>query len=90
MDIEFVGHDIEISDHLKQKIRAKFEKIERHASRITRVQVFFSKEANQHSIKSLITLPGHHQIHAAEISNDLYTSVDALVVKLVRQLDNLH
>lgn len=89
MDIEFVGHDVEVSENLKEKLSSKFKKVEKHSSRITRIQVTFSKDSDQLAMKALVSLPGH-QFFASEVSHDLYGRVDALVNKLLSQIDGMH
>ncbi|MBF13480.1 MAG: ribosomal subunit interface protein [Legionellales bacterium] len=90
MNIEFIGHDVDISNHLKEKLTNKFKKVEKHANRITRIQVTCSKDGDLFAMKALVTMPGHHQFFASEVSDDLYVRVDSLVNKLIRQIDDMH
>jgi len=86
MQITFTGHQIDISDTLREMTREKFNRLQRHFDKITSVSVTFAVEKIRHIAEATIHIPGA-TIHASSESiEDLYSAIDTLVDKLDRQL----
>lgn len=90
MPIRIIGHNLDLTDTLKDYVNTKFEKLEKHFSSIVDIHVALSVERvnhkPQHKAKAHIVLPKKHTIVAEEFSDDMYASIDVLIDKLDRQI----
>lgn len=86
MQITFTGHQIDVSDALREFTADKLEKLNRHFSRISAINVTFAIEKLQNIVEATVHIPGK-AIHASsESSVDMYSAIDTLIDKLDRQL----
>lgn len=86
MQISFTGHQLEVTDALRQYAEEKLERLERHYDRITNIHVTLSIEKLLHIAEATINVPGT-SIHAtSEAKKDMYAAIDALSDKLNKQL----
>lgn len=85
--IQFTGQNIEITQTLHDFINDKFAKLERHGNNITSCHVILNVDkGGRQAIEAVMHVPGTEICAKAE-SEDMYKSIDALLDKLVRQLD---
>lgn len=85
MNIIFKGKHIEVTDALRNYVKKRLSKIERHFDHILEVIVTFSVEKNRQIVE--VTLQTNRAlIRAEEETNDMYTSIDKVVDKLERQI----
>ena len=85
MQITMSGHHVEITAALREYINSKLSKLARHFDQITTAQVTLSIEKLKQKVEASIHVAGADLFAQAE-SDDMYTSIDALVDKLDRQL----
>jgi putative sigma-54 modulation protein len=90
-DIIISGVHLDLTDALKQIVNEKAEKLFRHEGRIVRVR-FDLEHAQSRDPAEAFIAKGHIEIQgpnivASAISDDLYKSVDLLIQKLDRQLN---
>jgi len=86
MQISFTGHQLDVSDALRQYAEEKLERLERHYDHITKIHVTLSIEKLSHIAEATINVPGI-SIHAtSEAKKDMYAAIDALSDKLNKQL----
>lgn len=85
MHINFTGHQVDVTDALRQLTSEKMEKLERHFDRITNINVTFTVEKLRHIANATVSIAGG-EIHASDESDDMYKAIDGLVDKLDRQL----
>ncbi|GAB4392458.1 MAG: ribosome hibernation promoting factor [Gammaproteobacteria bacterium] len=86
MDIQFTGHQTEITDALRNLTTSKLERIVRHFGKILRIHVTFSVEnSNRHIAEANIYAPGA-DFHARAEDSDMYKAIDDLINKLDSQL----
>jgi putative sigma-54 modulation protein len=85
MQINFTGHNVDITPALKSYTEDKFNKLERHFDKITSIHVIFDVEKLRQIAEASIML-AKGELHARSESEDMYASVDFLVDKLHRQL----
>jgi putative sigma-54 modulation protein len=83
--IQFTGHNIEISTTLREFTHTKFKRLERYAERITSAHVIFTVDKIRQAAEAKLHLPGT-EIYASAESEDMYKTIDLLVDKLARQL----
>lgn len=85
MQINFTGHNVDVTPALRAYTEEKFNKLERHFDRITTINVVFDIEKlDQVAEASVLVAKG--ELHARSTSENMYTSIDDLVDKLDRQL----
>lgn len=85
MKIHFTGHHLDVTPALQAFTEEKFSKLENHFERITDIHVTFRVEKLVQMAEATIHL-SKDDIHAHAESEDMYTSIDALVDKLNAQL----
>lgn len=85
--IQITGQNIEITQTLHSYINDKFEKLTRHGNKITSSHVTLNVDkGGRQMAEAKLHVPGS-EIFAKAESEDMYKSIDALLDKLVRQLD---
>jgi putative sigma-54 modulation protein len=85
MQLTITGHHIEVTAALKDKVKSKLSKLERHFDHLTDVHCILTVEKLQHKAEATVHLTGG-TIHADAIDEDMYAAVDSLVDKLSRQV----
>jgi putative sigma-54 modulation protein len=85
MQINFTGHNLEITPALRSFTNEKFSRLKRHHDRINSIDVTFSIENLQQIAEANIHIPGN-KIHAKSEAEILYSAIDTLVDKLDKQL----
>jgi putative sigma-54 modulation protein len=90
-DIIISGVHLDLTDALKQAVLEKAEKLFRHEGRIVRIRFELEHAKSKDPAEAFIA-KGHIEIQgpdiiASAISDDLYKSIDLLIQKLDRQLN---
>lgn len=85
MQINISGHQLEVTDALRQYVEDKFVRLEKHFDKITSAQVVMGIEKLNKKIDATLLLAGGEVVAGAEHA-DMYAAIDALVDKLDRQL----
>jgi putative sigma-54 modulation protein len=86
MKINFTGHDIEVSEALKNLIEKKFQRIERHFNHnITSANVILSVQKLQHKAEINLLIAGA-EINAHAVNEDMYKAIDSMLARLNKQL----
>lgn len=85
MKIAMTGHHVDISEALRDHVKNKMARLERHFDHIVDVHVTLTVEKNRHKAEATITVSGG-QIHAESEEEQMYAAVDLLVDKLDRQV----
>jgi putative sigma-54 modulation protein len=84
--IQFRGHNVEVTANLREYIFKKFKRIRRHADNITSVHVELKLDnRGRHTADTRLHVPGA-EIYALAESNDMHEAIDNLTDKLVKQL----
>ena len=83
--LQFTGHNLEITPILRDFIANKFKRLNRHASTITSTHIILSVDKLRQTAEAKLHIPGA-EIYATSESEDMYKTIDLLVDKLVRQL----
>lgn len=86
MQITFTGHQLEVTDPLRQFAKEKLDKLQRHFNRIHSINVTFTIEKSTHIAEATVHVPGSDFHATAESNNDMYAAVDLLIDKLDRQI----
>ncbi len=85
MQVNFTGHGLDVTPALRDYMTGKLEKIERHALKVTSMQVILGVEKLNQIAEAIIHVPGS-EIHARAQSEDMYSAIDMLIDKLDRQV----
>ncbi|GAB3475412.1 ribosome hibernation-promoting factor, HPF/YfiA family [Azotobacter salinestris] len=85
MQVNISGHQLDVTDALRDYVEEKISRLERHFDRITNVQVIMSVEKLKQKIEATMHVAGAEVVANAE-HEDMYAAIDLLVDKLDRQL----
>lgn len=85
MNISFTGHQIDITDALRNFAEEKFTKLSRHFDRIISINVVFAVEKLNQIAEATIHVPGAN-LHAKAEAADVYSAIDLVINKLNTQL----
>lgn len=85
MQINFTGHQIEVTPALRSFAKEKFDKLERHFDKITAINVVFGVEKLRQIAEATI-LVSKGELHASSESDNMYSAIDLLIDKLDKQL----
>jgi len=85
MKVIITSKNVNASDHLKETIEKKLEKLSKYFSDDIGVNVMLSSEGNRQKIEATISVRGMI-FRAEEINNDLYEGLDSIIEKLATQM----
>ncbi|BDH44434.1 ribosome hibernation promoting factor HPF [Salmonella enterica subsp. enterica serovar Choleraesuis] len=85
MQLNITGHNVEITDAMREFITGKFSKLEQYFERINQVYIVLKVEKVTHVADATLHVNGG-EIHASAEGQDMYAATDGLIDKLVRQL----
>lgn len=93
-DIIISGQDLDLTDSLKKNVEAKMSKLFTLDDRIIRLRIELAfkpnkSHAREFSAKGHIEIQGPDMVVSVE-SDDMYKSIDELIVKLVRKIRRRH
>jgi putative sigma-54 modulation protein len=86
MEIQISGQNIEITPQIREMTHKKFNRIMKHANKITNFKVNFIVDKLQHIVEAVIHLPGN-EIYARSESDNLDKSLKSVTEKLLRQIN---
>lgn len=85
MQLEVSGHHVEVTEALKNYVKAKFERLERHFDNATQAHVILTVEKLDQKAEATVQVSGG-KLFADAIEANMYAAIDALADKLDRQL----
>ncbi len=85
MQLSVTGHHIELTDALRDYVKEKIQRIERHFDHVTNVHVILSVERHQQKAEATVHVSGA-DVFAYDVKDDMYAAIDGLVDKLDRQI----
>jgi putative sigma-54 modulation protein len=85
MQLDISGRHMEITDALKSHVETRLDKLRGHFDRVIDAEVVLSVEKHRHVAEVTLHANGI-RIHGKESSADMYSSVDAVVAKLEKQI----
>ncbi len=85
MQVNISGHQLDVTDALRDYVGEKLGRLERHFDRITNVQVTMTVEKLKQKIEATLPIAGGEVVANAE-HEDMYAAIDLLADKLDRQL----
>jgi len=85
MNIDITGHQIQVTEALKNHIHEKFARLERHFDRVMDVHVVLEVEKLNQKAEATVQINGG-SLFAEDTQADMYAAIDGLIDKLDRQL----
>lgn len=86
MNIELTGDNVDITPAMKTFTEDKLQKLTTHVEKVSNVRVIFKLDKHEHIVEGTAHVPGK-SLHAKAKSENMYSAIDALVDKLMTQLD---
>ena len=87
MQTQITGQNVEVTSALREYAEKKLQKLQNHVEKITNIHVTFNIDHLSHIVDGQLSIPGN-TFHAKAVSNEsMYNAIDAMVDKLLRQLD---
>lgn len=85
MRIDIHGHEIKVTQALRDYVESKFERLSRHFEQPFEIRTQLSLDKPNHCAEATINLSGHN-LHADASAIDMYAAIDLLADKLDRLL----
>ncbi len=85
MQMNITGHQIEVTQPIKDYIDTKFERIKRHFDQVINTHVILSVEKVRHKAEATMHIGGK-DFFADSTEEDLYAAIDLLTDKLDKQI----
>lgn len=85
MQIQVSGHQMDITEPLREYAREKIGRIQKHFDHVTNTNVVLHVEKTRHKAEATIHTKGA-TLHANAEGTDMYAALDALADKLDRQV----
>lgn len=85
MEIHVTGQQIEVTQALRNHVEAKVDRLSRMFDNLTSFNVVLTVEKLEHKAEGTLAASGR-VLHAVEVSDDMYASIDGMMDKLVNQL----
>jgi putative sigma-54 modulation protein len=89
MPFNLTGHHLDITPALRDYVKDKLARLERHGAVFTTVHVILSVDKLRQKAEATLHM-STGDMHADAIADDMYAAIDALLDKLDRQLKKLH
>jgi putative sigma-54 modulation protein len=86
MQIIVTGHQVVVTDALRDYVTAKFERIVRHFDQLHDATVTLSVEKLLQKVEATLHCAASKTIHADAQATDMYAAIDALADKMDRQV----
>ncbi len=91
MQLSVTGRNVDITDYTRDYLEKKMHRVERHLSGVSEARVELANEstrgAGQRNVAQVTLRAGGIILRGEERSADLFTAIDAVMEKLVRQVD---
>lgn len=85
MELQITGHNVEVTDALREIITTKCNKLEQFFDKINGIQVILKVEKVSKIAEATAQVNGA-ELHASSEQDDMYAAIDDMVEKLARQL----
>jgi putative sigma-54 modulation protein len=85
MQLDVSGHHVDVTEALKNYVKTKFDKLERHFDIATHAHVILTVEKLEKKAEATVHVSGGN-LFADSVDSDMYAAIDSLTDKLNRQL----
>jgi putative sigma-54 modulation protein len=84
MNVNISGHHIAVTPPMRDYVREKLKRVERHFDHIISTEVILSVEKERQKAEATVHARGAN-LHAEAINGDMYAAIDLLMDKLDQQ-----
>lgn len=88
MNPQITGRKVEITDAIRSYVLTKFNKLERHAGKISSAHFVLDTEHVSFKIEANVHVPGH-EVFVESKDDNMYAAIDFLMDKLDTKLTKL-
>lgn len=85
MQLNLTGHHVDITPALRDYVRGKVTRLERHFDSLTDINCVLTVEKLRHRAEATVNVAGG-RLFADAIEGDMYAAIDGMVDKLDRQI----
>ncbi len=85
MHINLTGNHLEVTPALREYVRDKFTRVERHFDHVTAIHIVLAVEKQRHKAEAELHVSGAN-LHADAEHDDMYAAIDLMMDKLDRQV----
>ena len=85
MKIDVTGHHVEVTDPLRDYVKEKFERLERHFDNVVDAHVILTVEKKRQRAEATLAVSGARLFAEAD-HDEMYAAIDLLIDKLDRQV----
>ncbi len=85
MQLTLTGHHVDITDSLRNYVKGKFQRLDRHFEQVLDTHVILTVEKLRHKAEAAIHVSGN-RLFADAVNDDMYAAIDSLIDKLDRQV----
>ena len=85
MQVDVTGHHVDVTPALKDYVRTKLGRIERHFDHVTDAHCILTVEKLRHKAEATLQVSGG-RLYADATEEDMYAAIDGLMDKLDRQV----
>jgi putative sigma-54 modulation protein len=85
MHLNVTGHHVDITPALRDYLKNKLDRLERHFDQVTNVHCILTVEKLRHKAEARVNVSGG-TLFADAIESDMYAAIDGLIDKLDRQI----
>lgn len=86
MDYHISGHNIELTEAIKEFIHTKSQKLNHHFSNIISLSVVISMEKEESVAEGTVVINDFEAHASANSSKNMYSAIDEMLTKLEKQL----
>jgi putative sigma-54 modulation protein len=84
MNVNISGHHLELTPPLREYVRGKLKRVERHFDHLISADVVLSVEKIRQKAEATVHASGAN-LHAEAVAEDMYAAIDMLADKLDQQ-----
>ena len=84
--IQVTGRHVSVTEAMKEYCRRKVSTLHLDYPKIIEVQVILDVQKYRHQAEVILHCSNHITLEASAISNDMYASIDQVVVRIARQM----
>lgn len=85
MQVNLTGHHIDVTPALRDYVRGKITRLERHFDHMTDLNCVLTVEKLVHRAEATVNVAGG-QVFAEATEGDMYAAIDGMIDKLDRQI----
>ncbi len=85
MNVQVIGHQVEVTQAIRDYVLSKLERIQRHFDHVIDINVVLSVQKLRQKAEISVHMPGK-DVHVESDDEDLYAAIDLMMDKLDRQI----